>query len=95
MALNLRFEWDSEKARSNRKKHGVSFEEASTVFGDPHSMTIPDPLHSIYEDRFVIIGLSYRLRTVVVVVHTENGNAVRIISAREASRHEKAIYEEG
>ena len=91
--MSLLFEWDPTKAKTNLKRHGVSFEEASTVFGDPHSTTIPDPLHSASEDRFVIIGLSYRLRT-LVVVHTEKGNIVRIISAREATRHERRTYEE-
>lgn len=92
--MSLLFEWDPVKARTNLKRHDVSFEEASTVFGDPHSITISDPLHSASEDRFVIIGLSYRLRT-LVVVHTEKGGTVRIISAREATRHERRTYEEG
>jgi uncharacterized DUF497 family protein len=92
--MALIFLWDPNKAKNNLKHHGVSFEEASTVFGDPHSTTIPDPLHSASEERFVIIGLSYRLRT-LVVVHAEKGNRVRIITAREATRHERKTYEEG
>ena len=91
--MGLIFKWDSAKAKNNLKNHHVSFEEASTVFGDPHSTTIPDPEHSLDEERFVIIGLSYRLRT-LIVVHTEKANVIRIITAREATRHERKIYEE-
>jgi uncharacterized protein len=68
----LNFEWDDAKARSNQAKHGVSFEEASTVFGDPLSLTIHDPMHSQVEDRFIIVGRSH-LRKLLVVVHTERG----------------------
>ncbi|MFQ6024753.1 MAG: BrnT family toxin [Acidiferrobacterales bacterium] len=73
--------------------HGVSFDEASTVFGDPLSLTIHDPDHSATEECFVILGHSYRHR-LLVVVHSERGDTIRIISARLASRRERRIYEE-
>src|SRR5438034_7359942 len=91
--MDFAFEWDEKKARQNRKKHGVSFEEASTVFGDPLSRTIPDPLHSEEEDRFVILGESLRRRP-LVVVFTERAENIRIISARPATRRERKDYEE-
>jgi uncharacterized DUF497 family protein len=91
--MGLRFEWDEQKARQNVKKHGVSFEEAATVFGDPLSMTIVDPLHSTREQRWVTIGLTHRGR-LSVVVHTNRGNVVRLVSARKATRREKTAYEE-
>ncbi|HPI94039.1 MAG TPA: BrnT family toxin [Deltaproteobacteria bacterium] len=87
------FEWDPEKAKRNIKNHKVSFDEASTVFSDPVSLTIHDPLHSDEEDRFVIIGKSYKDR-LLLVVHVERGNRIRIISARKATRKEKEQYEE-
>jgi uncharacterized DUF497 family protein len=71
----------------------VSFAEASTVFGDPLSLTIPDPAHSQVEDRFIIIGNSYQ-RKLLVVVHTERGDNIRIISARRATKRERMNYEE-
>jgi hypothetical protein len=74
--------------------HGVSFDEASTAFADPLSITIPDPDHSVGEERAVLIGNTHRGRT-VVVVHTERGDTVRLISARPASRRERRQYEEG
>ncbi len=92
--MGLRFEWDEDKARRNIEKHSVSFEEAATVFGDPLSLTIDDPLHSRDEDRFVTIGESIS-RGVLVVVHTERGDAIRIITARKATPHERKTYEEG
>ncbi len=88
------FEWDEDKAERNLTKHGVSFDEASTVFADPLSLTIPDPLHSDQEDRFVINGLSHRHRH-LVVVYTERGENVRLISARPATPSERKKYEEG
>jgi hypothetical protein len=91
--MALTFEWDANKARTNLAKHGISFEEASTVFGDPHSLTIPDPAHSAVENRFVIIGASHRGK-LIVVVHTERSDNIRIISARVASRPERQNYEE-
>ena len=89
--MGLVFEWDSNKAEINLAKHRVSFEEASTVFGDKHSITIEDPVHSLHEKRFITIGMAINLR-VLVVVHTERGNRIRIISARPASRKEKMQY---
>jgi hypothetical protein len=87
------FEWDQEKAEKNIQNHSVSFNEASTVFNDPLSLTIHDPLHSDKEDRFVIIGNSYKNR-LLLVVHVERGDKIRIISARKATRKEKKHYEE-
>jgi uncharacterized protein len=92
--MALAFEWDTNKANGNLAKHGVSFEESSTVFGDPRSLTIPDPVHSQTEERFVTIGSSHRGK-LLVVVHTERGDNIRIISARPASRRERRNYEEG
>ena len=93
--MALRFSWDPRKAASNLRKHGVSFEEAVTAFGDPLSLTIPDPLHSESEDRFVLLGLSANSR-LLVVVHAERGDDdIRIISARLATRRERIQYEEG
>ncbi len=92
--MPLQFEWDDNKARTNLAKHGVSFEEASTVFADPLSITIPYPAHSQAEDRFIILGHSHR-RLLLVVVHTERGDKLRLISARRASRNERKQYEEG
>jgi len=89
----LIFEWDIQKARANLGKHRVSFEEAATVFGDPLSITISEPLHPKEEERFVIIGRSHRGRT-LVVVHTDRGERIRIITARSASRGERRQYEE-
>jgi uncharacterized DUF497 family protein len=88
----LNFEWDRKKASSNLKKHGVSFEEASTVFGDPFSATIPDPLHSDEEDRFITMGKSHSNR--ILVVHADRSDNIRIISARPASGREKKRYAE-
>ena len=90
----MRFEWDRAKARFNLSKHGVSFEEAATMFGDPLSLTISDPGHSEEEDRFVTMGVSSKLRT-IVVVHTDRGGHIRIISARLATTRERKEYEEG
>jgi len=89
----LTFEWDSRKAQSNLSKHGVSFEEASTVFGDASSLTIPDPDHSKTERRFITMGEAFNGR-LVVVVHTDRGDNIRIISARRANRRERKFYEE-
>ena len=91
--MRLSFEWDTKKARSNASKHGVSFLEASSVFGDPESVTIPDPSHSSDEERFVTIGCSQQGQ-ILVVVATERGANIRIISARLASRRERKQYEE-
>lgn len=91
--MSLTFEWDEKKAKQNLRKHGVSFEEAATVFGDPLSLTIEDPLCSGEEERFVTMGMSIQGR-LLVVVHTERGDNIRIISARRATRHERKTYEE-
>ncbi len=86
--------WDPVKARANLWKHGVTFEEAASLFRDVLSVTISDPLHSTEESRFVTIGRSRRDRT-PVVVHSEVGETIRIISARLATRGERREYEEG
>lgn len=92
--MEIRFEWDEKKATENQRKHGVSFDEASTVFSDPLSGTIPDPLHSgLGEERFVTMGLSARGR-LLVVVHLDSDEVVRIISARPATATERRSYEE-
>jgi uncharacterized protein len=88
----LLFEWDTGKAKINLETHGISFDEASTVFGDSMSLVIYDPLHSDDEDRFILIGSSHRKR-LLVIVHTERGNNIRIISARKATRKEGEQYE--
>jgi uncharacterized protein len=87
------FEWDPRKEAQNRRKHGVSFREAATVFGDPLSTEFPDPDHSQDEERYIIIGMSQRGR-ILVVAHTEEQDTIRIISARRATRHERRFYEE-
>jgi uncharacterized protein len=92
--MPLTFEWDTRKARSNLAKHGVGFEEASTVFGDPLSLTMPDPEHSKIENRFVTMGSAFSGK-LLVVVHTDRGDNIRIISARRASRRERKSYEKG
>ncbi|MCX5636354.1 MAG: BrnT family toxin [Planctomycetota bacterium] len=92
--MALRFEWDSKKAQANKRKHEITFEEASTIFGDPLSITIPDPAHSIGEDRFITIGTSVN-DELIVVVHTERDDTIRIISARRATKNERRQYEQG
>ena len=87
------FEWDRNKDAQNRKKHGVSFREAATVFDDPLSTTFPDLAHSEDEQRHITIGRTER-GTMIVVAHTEEEDTVRIISARPATRHERRFYEE-
>lgn len=89
----ISFEWDSSKAASNAKKHGVSFEEARTVFFDEHALLIPDPDHSTTEDRFIIMGLSSAQR-VLVIVHCfrQSGSSIRLISARRAGTKEQQPY---
>ncbi len=92
--MGLAFEWDENKAAVNRRKHRVTFEEASTVFADPLSITIYDPVHSDDEDRYVVLGESQR-RRLLVVVFTDRGDRIRIISARLAARWERKDYEKG
>jgi uncharacterized DUF497 family protein len=89
----LTFEWDRRKNASNRRKHGVPFAEAATAFNDPQSVTIPDPDHSIDEERFLLIG-STGLDRLVVVVHTERGDNIRLISARLATPLERRTYDQ-
>jgi uncharacterized DUF497 family protein len=89
----IAFEWDPREDSANRRKHGVGFTEASTVFDDPLSITIVDPDHAIDEERSVIIGMSNR-RNLLIVVHTIRGGRIRLISARSATNHERRKYEE-
>jgi len=89
----VEFEWDLHKAEANLEKHAISFEEATTVFGDPLSLTISDPDHSDDEQRFILLGQSYAGR-LLVVVHTERGAGIRIIGARLATRRERVSYEQ-
>lgn len=88
------FEWDDTKSESNERKHGVTFTEAMTVFADPLSLTGYDPAHSDEEDRYITMGVSAGGR-LLIVSHTDRGDAIRIISAREASRAERRDYEDG
>ena len=92
--MKLTFEWDESKAQENLKKHKVSFNEAKTVLMDSFSITIPDPEHSIDEPRYIDIGTSDKNR-VLVVVYTERGNKIRLISCRKATAVERRKYEEG
>ena len=89
----LQFDWDPKKAESNAAKHGVLFAEAATAFGDPLSLTVPDADHSVGEARFVLIGVSY-LGRLVVVAHAESEDSIRIISARPATTAERRYYEQ-
>ncbi len=92
--VELRFEWDPRKDSANQRKHGVSFEEALTVFSDERALLIDDPDHSDDEDRFVLLGLSSNLRTLVVChCYREADDIIRIISARKAIRSERVEYE--
>jgi uncharacterized DUF497 family protein len=89
----IRFEWDPAKAASNLVKHHVSFEEAETVFFDPRARVIDDPDHSAHEERFIILGLSSTLRTLVVChCYREARQTIRIISARKATKTEARAY---
>ena len=89
----MEFEWDPQKAANNLRKHKVSFTEAATVLSDPFSVTVPDPDHSIEEDRYITVGMSHRLRP-IIVAHAERGDRIRIISARELTRAEREAYEQ-
>ena len=93
MLAGYEFEWDEAKAGVNVQRHGVPFEEASTVFGDPLAMLLPDPDHSHGEERFLVLGMSSR-RRVLVVSHAERPPRTRLISARPATRHERRQYED-
>ena len=87
------FTWDARKNAANLRKHGIEFREAATVFYDPFSTTFPDDSHSVEEQRFVTIGSSARVR-ILVIAHTEEGDTIRIISARRATPGERRFYEE-
>jgi len=92
---DVRFEWDPRKSRANKAKHGVSFEEARTAFFDEHARVISDPQHADDEDRFVLLGLSVRLRVLVVChCYREADQVIRIISARRADPTERRQYAE-
>ncbi len=92
----IRFAWDETKNRLNKRKHKISFEEAKTVFYDENAIEFPDPDHSQDEDRFLMLGMSYRLR-VLMVCHCfrKNDSVIRIISARKTTKREIERYEEG
>jgi hypothetical protein len=90
----MQFEWDASKAERNLSKHGVSFEEAKTVFDDPLYVDFYDPDHSKDEERYLIVGESDRGR-LLIVSYTERGDSMRLISAREVTRTEREAYEEG
>ena len=90
---DLRFEWDEDKSRENIKKHGVSFEEAQTVFLDENAVRFFDPDHSQDEGRFIMLGMSFKLRVLIVChCYRENDTVIRIISARKADKHETGNY---
>ena len=90
----MKFEWDPHKADSNRLKHGVSFQEAASVLGDPLSITYHDPDHSATEHRFITVGMS-QSGQVLMISYTDRGGNIRIISARRTTRQERKHYEEG
>ncbi len=90
----LEFEWDAAKAAINEEKHGVSFLEAATSFGDPHSIIIYDKAHSDTEDRWVLVGMS-AMHRLLSVGHTERGDRIRIIGARQGGPRQRRAYEEG
>lgn len=89
----MNFEWDPRKAAQNLRKHGVSFQEAATIFGDPLSVTYQDPDHSTAEQRFITVGMS-SVGRILLVAHADRGESIRITSARKATRHERKHYEE-
>ena len=91
--MALTFEWDEEKSKGNLRKHGVSFDEAKTVFNDPFAMTISDPEHSSQEDRYIDLGMSSQER-MLMVWYTERGRNIRIIGSRTATRKQRREYEE-
>ena len=88
------FEWDNDKAQRNVRKHGVTFDEAATAFGDPLSVTIDDPDHSLDQQRLLLLGQTLNGK-LLVIAHLDDGETIRIISARMANRHERRQYEEG
>jgi uncharacterized protein len=95
LGMDLEFEWDDDKADSNFRKHGISFEEASSLFNsDPRSITLMDSEHSFDEERYIEIGRSQRGR-VLFIIYTERRDRIRIISARQATSREAKLYEQG
>ncbi len=93
--MNIKFSWDEKKARTNIQKHKISFEEAKTVFADENARLIDDPDHSYEEDRFIMIGLSSKLKILTVVhCYRDNDNIIRIISARKSTKNEERQYKE-
>ena len=90
----MKIEWDPKKAKLNLKKHGIAFKEAATALSDPMAVTGADPDHSDDEERYITFGVSARNR-LLVVSHTEEGETIRLISARKASKGERELYEEG
>jgi uncharacterized DUF497 family protein len=91
--MKVRFEWNLKKEKINQRKHGVSFKEAQSVFLDDEALLIPDPDHSLDEDRFVLLGLSQKIRLVLVCHwYRENDLVIRLISARKADRDETKVY---
>ena len=88
------FEWDPAKVAKNLRKHGVSFDEGTTVFSDPLAYTFADPDHSLGEERWLTFGLSVSGR-LLVISHLEHNGRIRFVSARKATRHDRQIYEEG
>jgi hypothetical protein len=91
---SMEFEWDPEKDADNQRKHGVSFDEAATVFGDPRAWTITDPDHAVDEQRFLTTGISTQQR-LLIVAHTDRDDWVRLISARSVTAAERRTYEQG
>ncbi|OOH86193.1 hypothetical protein BMT54_11280 [Pasteurellaceae bacterium 15-036681] len=94
MFFSDNFEWDDNKAQINLAKHGISFDEAISVFYDENGLLIPDPEHSIDEERFILLGMS-KYSNILVVVHCERAEQIRIISARKATKREKSQYTGG
>ena len=91
----IKFDWDEKKAQKNLKKHGISFEEAKTVFADENARLIDDPDHSEYEDRFILIGFSCTLKVLTVIhCYRDNEQKIRIISARKSTKNEEKQYRE-
>lgn len=90
----MNYDWDANKAEINANKHGVTFEEGASIFGDPFAYTFADPDHSEGEERFISFGTSINQR-ILAVCHIEHTLGIRIISAREATAHERKIYQEG
>jgi len=91
--MDFRFEWDEVKARYNERRHRVTFAEAVSVFSDPYLVTFPDDVHSTVEERFISIGQSERGR-ILLVVHTDRGDAIRLISCRKVTTAERRTYEQ-